>query len=74
MPKLLWAAANESSHWARIVYTPKHHQRIATMGLQASIQAGTATATPPPGAGAGAGAGAVNTSLREFLAFKLGPE
>ena len=72
MPKLLWAAVNESSHSARIVSTPKHHQRIATMGLQASIQAGTATATPPPGAGAGAGA--VNTSLRKFLAFKLGPE
>ena len=38
------------------------------MGLQASIQTGTATAALPPGAGA------VNTSLREFLAFKLGPE
>ena len=38
------------------------------MGLQASIETGTATAAPPPGAGA------VNTSLREFLAFKLGPE
>ena len=38
------------------------------MGLQASIQTGTATATLPPGAGA------VNTGLREFLALKLGPE
>ena len=38
------------------------------MGLQASIQTGTATAALPPSAGA------VNTSLREFLAFKLGPE
>ena len=38
------------------------------MGLQASIQTATATAAPPPGAGA------VNTSFREFLAFKLGPE
>ena len=38
------------------------------MGLQATIRTGTATATLPPGAGA------VNTSLREFLAFKLGPE
>ena len=38
------------------------------MGLQASVQSGTATAALPPGAGA------VNTSLREFLAFKLGPE
>ena len=38
------------------------------MGLQASIQSGTGTAALPPGAGA------VNTRLREFLAFKLGPE
>ena len=38
------------------------------MGLQASIQTGTATSALSPGAGA------VNTSLREFLAFKLGPE
>ena len=38
------------------------------MGLQASIQSGTATAALPPGAGA------VSTRLREFLAFKLGPE
>ena len=38
------------------------------MGLQASIQTGTTSARLL------AGAGAVNTSLREFLAFKLGPE
>ena len=38
------------------------------MGLQASIQIGTASPRLP------AGAAAVNTSLREFLAFKLGPE
>ena len=38
------------------------------MGLQASIQIGTASPRLL------AGAAAVNTSLREFLAFKLGPE
>ena len=40
--------------------------------MQTSVQTGTATATAAllPGARAGA----VNTSLREFLAFKLGPE
>ena len=38
------------------------------MSLQATTQASTAAATLPPGAGA------VSTSLREFLAFKLGAE